>query len=164
MNRETDSEVIKRTFWLLRRIKRFFQTFRFREDDLSMVNDWAEVLGPVIDWTPAGLTLYVQEGNTKEPSAADIYNYADRARIKAGAASSQNTPPEYAIQDQSEESKKKVDEYIARKNDELGITRKRSEAARRRDKAENRQRQLEAARHHAKQDLPFVPDEEELPK
>lgn len=164
MSKEIDPEVIKRTFWLLRRIKRFFQTFRFRDEDLAIVKDWAEVLAPVIDWAPEGLTLYVQEGNTKEPSVADLYNYADKARVKAGKTNSQNTPPEYAVREQSDESRKKVDEYIARKNDELGITRKRTEAARRNDKEENKQRQLEAVRLLLKKDLPFVPNEEDLPK
>ena len=103
-----DPELEKKTFWLLRRIKRFFQSFSFKEDDLSMVNDWAEALEPVIDWTPRGLTLYVQDTKSnhrkKEPFVSDI-----RAR---NLAESEKQAREYGDIDPESCSS-----YITAKND-----------------------------------------------
>lgn len=172
MSQQIESEIEKKTFWLLRRIKRFYQTFSFKEDDLAMVHDWAETLEPVIDWIREGLMLYVRDvdsGNKrKEPSAADIYYYADKARIKAkgsGANDAQINQTERKRDDQrAEESLNRFYASYGRdRQKELEKARQSKKEPLSPEEMENRrQHMLAVVSNYRKEDLPFASDEEDL--
>lgn len=181
MSKEINPEIEKKTFCLLREIKRYYQTFRFNEDhpDLATVHSWAVVLEPVMDWVHEGLLMYVRDveaGNKKrEPFASDIYLYADKARIKA-KASSAASGPEYVTQVQTEEGKRRVEERLDRLNEKFGRDRQKElEKAGQvkkpltpEEKEENKRRQVAFAFRQRKEefprreDLPFASDDEDL--
>ena len=162
MNREISEDVIKKTFWLLRRIKRLYQTFRFKEDDLQMVSDWAEILEPVIDWVPQGLTRYCRaktDNKKKEPSVSDIFDFSYLAKTEAERS---DKPPASRWEPKTCDNDR-VDRLIDQKRDMLGITKEKPLPPA--DKDSSRKKQIEAARYLLrKKDLPFAPDEEDLPK
>ena len=135
MNREISEDVIKKTFWLLRRIKRLYQTFRFKEDRAKTDN------------------------KKKEPSVSDIFDFSYLAKTEAERS---DKPPASRWEPKTCDNDR-VDRLIDQKRDMLGITKEKPLPPA--DKDSSRKKQIEAARYLLrKKDLPFAPDEEDLPK
>ncbi len=175
--KKVSQETIAKTEVLLDFIKDAFQSFSYKDGNQSKIMVWAEGLEPVIDWTVEGVLDYIRDNRIAQrkepPHVADVYNYALAAKNRADAKKQfsgcgnidPDDCPSYV------NANKEISEEEQLRNEaghyaKLQALEDRLTA----DQKAKGYRSWRTGRHFpdkdfsSVQDIPFVPDEEDLPK